>query len=358
MKKWLIILIVIFAPFILKSQVDLSLSFEQDTIVIGDEVNMRLSIEADQDVQVLAVTKYFVDSVYGALQSMKAYTDTTQDIQPVLADFELTSLNGWEDANDDGLFGLDEMAWQESTIGSKSLKEHNFTFKFWDPGDNVIVYPVIVYSKDGVQDTYVEQNQVSVFVSPPGGLTAVQDSIDIAPIKTIQEEKANLSDFIFYIILIVVALLLGLGYWLYIRYLKRKEQLEVLEEEQKIEIPAHEIALDKLTELRNKELWQKGEIKSYQSELTHIIREYLEGRYDIAALESTTDEIVRDLMKESVDQGNIISVKRILQVADLVKFAKAIPEANIHETFMNEAESLVSDTADEEKTVEVKLNKE
>ena len=332
-------------------QIRVVVGFEKDTIVIGDHVNFILSIESDSDVEILAIPTFFKDSIYSALQSVKAHVDTGSVVDPVLADFELISTNGWNDTNNDGLFLSNEMQWEETVVGGKILREHRFEVKLWDPGNNFVIYPPVVYSKNGVQDQEISEDQAVVFVAPPGGLPAVQDSIDIAPIKNIKEEPANLSDFIFYIILIGLAILLGFIYWLYIRYTKKKEERKLVVKEPDIFVPAHEVALEKLTDLRDRELWQKGEIKQYQSELTHIIREYLEGRYEIAALESTTDEIVRDLMKELVDQGDIVSIKRILQVADLVKFAKAIPEKNIHESFMNDAESLVERTADESKTV-------
>ena len=103
-------------------------------------------------------------------------------------------------------------------------------------------------------------------------------------------------------------------------------------------------ALSALTQLRTQQLWQKGEIKEYQSRLTYIIREYLENRYEVSALESTTDEIVKNIRSANIDLTDIDSLKRILQVADLVKFAKAKPDESIHDTFMDEAEEFVTRT--------------
>ena len=74
----------------------------------------------------------------------------------------------------------------------------------------------------------------------------------------------------------------------------------------------------------------------------------------MSALESTTDEIVKNLTEELNSDDDVISLKRILQVADLVKFAKAKPDENIHESFMDEAESFVERTADETKQVVLK----
>jgi len=119
---------------------------------------------------------------------------------------------------------------------------------------------------------------------------------------------------------------------------KRATQEKVIIE---IARPAHEIAQEKLDTLKEKALWQQGQIKEYQSELTHIIREYLENRFEIRALESTTDEIARDLKDKGLDDGDKKKLSDILQIADLVKFAKAKPDVNIHDEFFNDAVDFV-----------------
>lgn len=111
------------------------------------------------------------------------------------------------------------------------------------------------------------------------------------------------------------------------------------------------MALQKLAHLGDEKLWQKGEVKKYQSELTYIIREYLEGRYSIAALESTTSEIIGQLKSTLTDPSHQSSLQRILQVADLVKFAKAKPEEEVHASFLEEAEGFVHATKLDESMV-------
>ena len=121
-------------------------------------------------------------------------------------------------------------------------------------------------------------------------------------------------------------------------------------------VPANTIAFNQLDELKGKQLWQKGEIKTYQSELTHIIRAYLENRYKINALENTTNQIGLDLKKLNLDESLRTEVQNILQVADLVKFAKAKPSDDIHEQFMNKAIEFVETTKKSE--TEIQTEKE
>ena len=108
--------------------------------------------------------------------------------------------------------------------------------------------------------------------------------------------------------------------------------------------PAHIIALKKLSKLKAEKIWREGKVKEFQSQLTYILREYLENRYKIQALEQTTGEIVHSLQKIKLDNKDIDTIKNILQIADMVKFAKAKPEEDINERFLNETIDFVERT--------------
>ena len=96
--------------------------------------------------------------------------------------------------------------------------------------------------------------------------------------------------------------------------------------------PAHVIALRELTRLKEEELWQKGEMKEYYSRLSDILRRYIDNRYGISSPELTTDETVRMLQKAAVTtHGQMTLVKELLSLSDMVKFAKYLPRASMHE---------------------------
>jgi hypothetical protein len=107
-----------------------------------------------------------------------------------------------------------------------------------------------------------------------------------------------------------------------------------------------------LTSLKNEKLWKKGEVKAYQSTLTYIVREYLENRFEVPALENTTDEILRSLKNTDLSQDWEGKLREMLQMADLVKFAKAQPQADFHDKMMNYAEDFVY------KTKKIEISKE
>jgi hypothetical protein len=118
--------------------------------------------------------------------------------------------------------------------------------------------------------------------------------------------------------------------------------------EEAVKIPPHVIALEKLEQLRAGKLWQEGKLKSYYISLTDIIREYIEHRFKIQALEQTTDEILTSFRSVAIDKESLDRLRQILVLADLVKFAKEHPLPNENELSMDNAFEFVNGTKREE----------
>ncbi len=108
--------------------------------------------------------------------------------------------------------------------------------------------------------------------------------------------------------------------------------------------PPHEIALGSLKDLAEKRLWQQGMIKEYHSELTDILRTYMEGRYEIPAMEMITAEILNTSRLMSLKTELRDNLQQILETADLVKFAKFYPLPQDNERSMSIARSFVERT--------------
>jgi hypothetical protein len=144
-------------------------------------------------------------------------------------------------------------------------------------------------------------------------------------IKDIAAAENSVGDWWKY--LLAVALILGIGaliYWIIKKRQEKKLQAEILK-------TPIEKATTLLDTLEKKELWQKGEVKAYYSELTDIARNYIEEAIEIPAMESTTSELIAGLKAASVKKKMILSqeiienLERVLKQADLVKFAKSKP---------------------------------
>jgi hypothetical protein len=136
---------------------------------------------------------------------------------------------------------------------------------------------------------------------------------------------------------LVIALIAALIIYLLARFLPRNP-LRRFVRAPVPEEPAHVIALRELYRLRDEELWQKGEVKEFYSRLSDILRRYIDNRYGIMSPELTTDETVRMLQKAAVTTHDQMSlVKELLSLSDMVKFAKYLPQSEIHEKSHNDA---------------------
>jgi activator of HSP90 ATPase len=99
-----------------------------------------------------------------------------------------------------------------------------------------------------------------------------------------------------------------------------------------------------LNALKEEKLWQQGAYKAYHIQLSDIIREYLENRFDIPVMESTTDEIKHLLRQKNLEKSLRDQVISALRISDLAKFAKAIPLPDENEFCMATGYSLVENT--------------
>ena len=126
-----------------------------------------------------------------------------------------------------------------------------------------------------------------------------------------------------------------------------KKKVTIIPEEPEVILPAHVVALEKLEQIKTEKIWQQGQIKQFYTQLTDVIREYLSRAYSISAMEMTTDEIVA-LVKKNKDLDEIrIVLKEMLELSDLVKFAKFIPLENENEKAVLDAFMIVEKTTKE-----------
>lgn len=109
-------------------------------------------------------------------------------------------------------------------------------------------------------------------------------------------------------------------------------------------LPPHVVAIKALESLHNQKLWQNNRHKQYYSGLTDILRTYIAGRWGIGAMEMTSDEIIEVMRAEELPDKARMDLTTILRDADLVKFAKATPEAEQNESDYLKAYYFVEET--------------
>ena len=164
------------------------------------------------------------------------------------------------------------------------------------------------------------------------------------PIKSIKKEPYTFDDFKIYIYLIL-AILAIIGFWIYWFVIRKRKETEDAPTYRTL--PPFEEAILRLNELDEKLLWQNNKIKEYYSELTEIVRGYIERELKVPALENTTDEVlamIKDFKNaDSIETSKetIKKLKDLLQEADLVKFAKSKPLAIEIEDDRRDAEFII-----------------
>ncbi len=144
--------------------------------------------------------------------------------------------------------------------------------------------------------------------------------------------------------LLLGAGILALAYAVFY-FLRKRKRKEPLFTSVKPMDPPHVIALRELDELKEAKLWQKNEYKLYNTRLTEIIRMYMERRFGIPAMEQTTFDILKSWKQAGyTDQELNDILKQLLNLADLVKFAKEKPLPTDNEQNINNAYVFVRKT--------------
>lgn len=180
----------------------------------------------------------------------------------------------------------------------------------------------------------------------------VDTTLAIKDIKGPMEAKIPWWDyFLKYIIAIVIAhMLVGLYF-----YLTKKKKVIKDSPKPIVIIPPHIYALEELNKLALEAIWKQGFYKEYHIRISEVLREYIEKRFGVFALEQTTDEIMRALKRENIDSESKAKLKQVLFLSDMVKFAKEIPIALENEQSIQSAIYFVEHTK-QNATINSELN--
>jgi hypothetical protein len=193
-----------------------------------------------------------------------------------------------------------------------------------------IISPFVFRFNNQVDSVQTQAISLEVFGMP------IDTTKGITDIKPPYEIKVSFIEILPYI---VVGLILALILFFYLRYIRKKRSIvEVIEKPSPPPIPAHILALEQLDELVREKLWQQGKVKLYYSRLTDIVRQYIELRFGVPAMEETTEDIIRDFAQGMQVKEEIrLELKSLLELADLVKFAKWNPVSEEHEASQQSA---------------------
>jgi Mg2+ and Co2+ transporter CorA len=280
MKKYSWLVLACFMSFSIgaQQQAELKAAVDTTSIRIGEQLNYTLQIKADSTAQVL-----FPE-------------------QPIFAPFELL---------------------EESPIDTLRAQSHYlYTKKYaliqFDSGNYFLPQQQVLV--DGFSKI---ADLIPIRVNPVVVDTTKQNLFDIKPLTEVEK---NYDALISRILWGLVIGLVCIGIMYTYLFQKRKKELRAQE------LPPFERAIEELKALESENLSEQEEFKRYYSRLTDVVRRYLEEEAKIDALESTSEELLAklELRKDAgsldLDRKTLMSLRAVLQNADLVKFAKSMPE--------------------------------
>ena len=298
MKRILYFILTLFVLPTLHAQ-EVKVATSTKNIKIGEQIEYKISVQAPAD----AVVIFPEGQTFGALEMVKTNpTDTLKE------------------------------------AGKFRLEKAYYLTQF-DEGKYTIPQQKIQIShKDFYTDSLlVEVHNVAVD-------TLKQPLYDAKPIVEVTSPSS--SHLWLWIVLGIVALLLTAAALYF--FVFRKKKLSAEEERKKL--PPFERAIQDLKDLQNSKYLIESQHKAYYTRLTDIVKEYLEDEVHILAKESTTDELlakINNLQKTGklyLSTETINNLKRVLQNADLVKFAKSKPSDNNAEYDRETIENVVIKT--------------
>jgi len=202
---------------------------------------------------------------------------------------------------------------------SNVIVQQQLTLMTFDTGQIQLPAVGLTYAK-----SFDDPMRLKAFTEPIDlyATTMVVDTLQ--PYKPIVDPIAapiRMKEVFPWILMALLAVLVGLGIWFFIKRRKPKVDAEGNVIKGPV-IPPYTKAIGDLENLRQQKLWQSGKVKEYFSTLTDIAREYIEGQFGVNAVEMTTDDILEEIKPLRFSTEAYNKLKDTMELADLVKFAK------------------------------------
>ncbi|MEW5767183.1 MAG: BatD family protein [bacterium] len=267
---------------------------DQTTILIGDRITYKVTVEADPEVDLVP-------------------PDATAN----LAGFEI---------KDYKVSGPKKSWWTK-----KVVTVYEYTFTIFATGEYEIPPLLVEY-------TYPKAQRLKSEPPPNQETEEIKHSVSTKAIKILVEgvkpsidNKDDIRDIksplsipysrLFYLVLASILLVIGGAIGGYLFYQRRKVR-EVVSAPLR---SPEEIAYERLKNLNGSNLLAEGKLKKYYIILSETIRAYLEAKFEIPVLDRTTNELYEEMRQAELDQSFCHKVKDFLEQCDLVKFAKYRP---------------------------------
>lgn len=298
-----ILLIGLFWQLLASAQTEATSKLDTNAILVGDQIHLELSFSCPADYSV----------------EWPQHNDT------IIAEIEILAKSKIDTTySDDGNQIFLRQVMRITSFDSGFYAIPPFRFNWTKPGDQLV--------------HFTESDALLLEVST----LPIDMEKEIMDIKKPIEAPYTFKEALPWIIGLLLAI--AIGYFVFYYLKKRKNAEPVFKAPPKPKLPPHQLALDALDNLRHKKLWQSGMTKDYHTELTDILREYIEGRFQVNAPEMTSDEILDMINQTATNTQAKEKLQQTLVLADLVKFAKEQPLPLENDSSLNNAVDFVKET--------------
>lgn len=362
LSRLVLLLFTVGAAEVYAQEPKLSGRFSRDSIEVGDQVDYTLDIEVDRAtfIGVPQFGESLTEAQKQDLQKRKAEISKYTDYQE--GDFELIRE-----------YDLDTLKVDDRTLHLRK----RYRLAAMETGDLVFRPEIIYLPKNSNEvDTLYADNLVTLHVKPyeeldtlnflksnlftaPGmmpsqgptvdttlvnnhlstsGLVVQRDMPFIRDEVNVNERVVDSRD-ILLVLIVFGVFIVAMGAILF--YIYRKNRRAKFEE---ILLPPHVEANKALEQLHHRKLWQNDKHNLYYTLLTDILRRYISRRWEIRAMEFTTNETMEALRAFDIPNDSRLALHTILRTADMAKFAKAKPDDELNEECYTMAYYFVENT--------------
>lgn len=292
------------------SRVAVSASIDTGTIVIGEQRMLHIKVSNLQsDKQLPPIALPTPDMLTnGAIEALTCHNDTTK--------------------RKDGII---------------ECIEQNVILTSFEDGRHPVTGIILQCEENGRAILLAPED--SIFIEATYATTADTNKCEMREDAPFQKEKLTIWDIARWILLIWLVVAIVGALIIIIQSRKNHKPIPFLPKPKPV--PADKKALNELESLRRKELWQKGRIKKYYTDMTDIVRRFLHNMYGISAAEMTTRQTLRafhNISDWSEESESIL--RQLLHQADMVKFAKSEPASHEHDLAMQNAINFVRKVAE------------
>ena len=224
-------------------------------------------------------------------------------------------------------------------LDGRRVVQQQYIITGFEAGMQMVPAQEVVYTSGDFIDTARSMPLMLMVYEP-----VVDTSQQIKPIKPPLNTPVTFKELLPWLAVGLGGLMVAtLVYLLLRRFLYRKGDPEKYVA--KVLEPAHVVAFRELDKLKEEKIWEKGQVKQFYTSLCDVTRTYIERQYGIPAMESTTEEILHAFRKTNTEDLLLDEIlKELLELADLVKFAKENPLPVFNQTNLNNAYIFVQKT--------------